>query len=180
MTGGRRGPLTGVLERLERSESADGLSGVVLRAARQVTPTAGPLYDELRGRSLGHPLHAALTDLPVGLWVGAALLDLTRPPGHATAARRLVGLGVLSTVPTVVTGLTDYRALTRSARRVAAVHATTNGVGNALMVSSWVARRSGRQRTGVLLSTAGLAAAGLGALLGGHVALGMKEPAELP
>src|SRR5271165_7393586 len=29
------------------------------------------------GRWLGHPLHPALSDLPIGLWSGALLLDLT-------------------------------------------------------------------------------------------------------
>lgn len=176
----RRPGLVDALEQLERQESADELADAVLQAARRVTPAAGPAYDALRGRPLGHPLHAVLTDLPVGLWVGAAVLDVTRPPGHAPTARRLVGLGVLSTVPTIVTGLADYRGLTRSARRVAAVHAAANGLGNVLMATSWVARRSGRHRTSAVLTAAGLAAAGAGALLGGHVALGMKEPADLP
>ncbi len=175
-----RQALLAALERLEREESTDGPAGALLQVAQKLTPTAGPLHDELRGRSLGHPVHSALTDLPVGLWVSAAVLDLTRPPGHHEAARRLVALGLVSAVPTVITGLTDYRALTRPARRVAAVHAAANGLGNALMASSWAARRSGHHRAGVLLSTVGLAAAGAGALLGGHIALGMKEPAELP
>src|SRR5439155_1177390 len=29
------------------------------------------------GRWLGHPLHPALSDLPIGFWAGSALLDLT-------------------------------------------------------------------------------------------------------
>jgi len=29
------------------------------------------------GRWLGHPLHPALSDLPIGLWTGALILDVT-------------------------------------------------------------------------------------------------------
>ncbi|WP_306574544.1 DUF2231 domain-containing protein [Isoptericola croceus] len=169
-----------VAERLEHEPAVDRLVDVVRRVARSLTPASGRLHDELRGRSLGHPAHGVLTDLPIGLWVSAVALDVTRPPGHAAASRRLLGLGLLSAVPTVLTGLTDFGALSPSARRVAAVHAVTNGVGNALVASSWLARRSGRTRLGPALSAAGLAAAGAGALLGGHIAQAMKEPADGP
>ena len=43
------------------------------------------------GRWLGHPLHPALSDLPIGLWAGSLLLDITaatRPPeGPASTPR---------------------------------------------------------------------------------------------
>lgn len=168
-----------VAERLEGTAALDRLAEALGRAARTVTPRSGRLHDELRGRSLGHPAHSVLTDVPIGLWAGAALLDLTRPPGHAAAARRLVALGVLGAVPTVLTGLTDFGALTPKARRVAAVHAVTNGVGNALMTSSWLARRRGHDRLGPALTAAGLAAVGVGGMLGAHIALSLKEP-DLP
>ncbi|WP_407317889.1 DUF2231 domain-containing protein [Isoptericola halotolerans] len=169
-----------VAERLERATSVDRLAEALAHSARTVTPASGRLHDELRGRSLGHPAHGVLTDLPIGLWVSAALLDATRLPGHAAAARRLVGLGVLGAVPTVVTGLSDVGALSPAARRVAAVHAATNGVGNALMASSWLARREGRSRLGATLTAVGLAAVGAGAMLGGHIAQALKEPADVP
>ena len=36
----------------------------------------GPIKDLLHGRWLGHPLHAALTDIPIGTLLLAVLLDL--------------------------------------------------------------------------------------------------------
>src|SRR5580692_11463849 len=46
------------------------------------------------GRWLGHPLHPALSDLPIGLWAGALILDVTdRDPARG---RGLDAAGVLS------------------------------------------------------------------------------------
>ena len=38
-----------------------------------------PIKDLLNGRWLGHPLHAATTDIPIGALLVAVLLDLARP-----------------------------------------------------------------------------------------------------
>jgi uncharacterized membrane protein len=164
---------------LEERSGLDRLAALVSQVAETVVPS-GRAHDELRGRSLGHPLHAVLTDLPLGLWAGATVLDLTGPVRHAGAARRLIGLGVLAAVPTVLAGLADYGALSERARRVAAAHAAVNGVGNALFATSWVARRRGRPTLGIMLSVAGMTAAGAGAFLGGHIAGRLQEPAPVP
>src|SRR5690606_35161828 len=117
------------LEQLSRLDRAAELLG---RVAGTVVPSSGRVHDELRGRSLGHPLHSILTDLPIGLWSAAVALDLTRPADHAASARRLVGLGLLAAPPTALTGLADFGALSAPARRVAAVHAAANGSGTLL------------------------------------------------
>ncbi|GAA1733767.1 hypothetical protein GCM10009809_31410 [Isoptericola hypogeus] len=173
-------PLARGATRLETEPRLDPLAQGLGRLAEAVVPPPGRLHDELRGRSLGHPAHAVLTDLPLGLWIGAAALDVTRPEGHEAAARRLVGLGLLSAAPTVLAGLADFRALTAPARRVAAVHAAANATGNLLVGASWWARRSGRHRLGRLLTAAGLGAAGVGGYLGGHIAQTMREPVAVP
>ena len=55
------------IEMLERP--ARWLAG---RSERWQSPSA----DLLRGRPLGHALHPALTDLPIGFWTSAAVLDV--------------------------------------------------------------------------------------------------------
>ena len=35
-----------------------------------------PIRDLLQGRWLGHPLHLAATDIPIGLLLGSVILDL--------------------------------------------------------------------------------------------------------
>ncbi|WP_166847527.1 DUF2231 domain-containing protein [Isoptericola sp. BMS4] len=173
-------PLDDQARRLERATGLDALADSLDHVAAAVVPRPGRLHDELRGRSLGHPAHGVLTDLPVGLWAATALLDVTRPTDHRPAARRLLGLGVLASVPTALTGLTDFNALGPAARRVAAVHAAVNGFGNLLATGSWLARRRGRHGAGTALTLGALAVAGAGAYLGGHIAQSLHEPTSVP
>ncbi len=42
--------------------------------------------DALHGVWLGHPLHPALSDLPIGMWTSAGLLDLTGTNPRTAAA----------------------------------------------------------------------------------------------
>src|SRR5690606_5050191 len=106
---------------------------------------------ELRGRSLGHPLHPALTDLPIGFWTSATLLDLTRGRATSATANTLVGWGVLSAIPTIVTGLVDVPRLPPDRRRVVVVHAVLNLGATIGYAGSWMIRRDPRrQRLGML------------------------------
>lgn len=130
--------------------------------------------DVLLGKPLGHALHPILTDLPIGLWTSSVALDLTMPRAR-DAARRLVGLGVLAAVPTAVTGWAEWaRTGSREDRRTGVVHAGANGAAAVLFAVSWLARRSGRQATGVALSGLATVAMGAGGALGGHLAIGRK------
>jgi len=162
--------------RLEDASGLDDLSSTVRGLALAVVPTRGRLREELHGRSLGHALHATLTDVPIGLWTSAAVLDLVGGRQSAPAAQRLVGLGVLAVAPTALTGLTDYLDVDRRARRVGAVHAVLNTGASVLYGTSWLLRRGGRRRSGVAVSMLGYAVAGASAFLGGHLAQALREP----
>ena len=155
--------------RLEDATALDDLSSTVRGVALAVVPSHGRLREELHGRSLGHALHATLTDVPVGLWTSAAVLDLVGGARSAPAAQRLVGLGVLAVVPTALTGLADYLDVDRRTRRVGAAC-------TALYGTSWLLRRGGRHRSGVAVSMLGYAVAGASAFLGGHLAQALREP----
>ena len=104
----------------------------------------GPVRRLLRGEWLGHPLHPLLTDLPIGFWTSATMLDLLGGRRARPAATTMVGLGVLSAVPTVASGLAEYTTLDSPQRRVAVVHAGANAVATALYARSWSARRRDR------------------------------------
>jgi nitrite reductase/ring-hydroxylating ferredoxin subunit/uncharacterized membrane protein len=80
-----------------------------------------PIKDFLNGTWLGHPVHAALTDVPIGVMTIAIVLDLI---GQPVAADVSVLVGVLSIVATAVTGLADYTDVDGTARSRATVHAT--------------------------------------------------------
>ena len=80
-----------------------------------------PVKDFLNGTWLGHPVHAALTDLPIGTMTVAIVLDII---GQRVAADVTVLVGVLSIVATAVSGLADYTDVDGKARSRATVHAT--------------------------------------------------------
>ncbi|MFC6706884.1 DUF2231 domain-containing protein [Flexivirga alba] len=128
----------------------------------------------LRGDWLGHSLHPVLTDIALGTWTSASLLDLTGGPQSSAAAQRLVGAGLLAAGPTAWTGWAEWSAAAPNAKRVGLVHAATNGAAISIYAASWIARRRGRHTSGVRLAVAGAAISTVGGYLGGHLAQGRK------
>jgi nitrite reductase/ring-hydroxylating ferredoxin subunit len=120
-----------------------------------------PARDVLDGVWLGAPLHPALTDVPLGSWTAAAMLDLV---GSAEADDVLL-IGVLAALPTALTGLNDWSHLKGEERRLGVVHALVNTCGLTLNVASLVLRSRGRRGPARMLS--GLAY--LGTLYSAHV-----------
>ncbi|HEV2891498.1 MAG TPA: Rieske 2Fe-2S domain-containing protein [Frankiaceae bacterium] len=159
------------VDRLERSPRIDPLVGLLDAFWGRVLPK-GRARDALHGTWLGHPLHPVLTDVPIGAWWSALLLDVLGGDRTAVAARRLVGAGVLAAVPTAVTGATDWTSLgtLERPRRVGAVHAVANGTATVLYTASWLARRKGDHAKGRALGFAGAAFLNAGGYLGGHLA----------
>ena len=116
----------------------------------------------------GHPLHAILTDLPVGALVAGTTFDLiglaTRQPKWRFAARAAHTGAFISGCGTALVGLWDYQAVPTDhpARRVGAIHGYLNAAMMSLLGSSLLLRReakapaSGRPSTlAVIFSTVG-------------------------
>jgi hypothetical protein len=134
----------------------------------------------LRGEWLGHALHPVLTDLVIGTWTSATVLDLAGGPAAAPAAQRLVGTGLLAVGPTAWTGWAEWSVAQPREKRVGLVHAAVNALAIGTYAASWHARRRGRHDTGAKLALAGAAASGLGAYLGGHLAIARKVGSHNP
>ncbi|WP_022924569.1 hypothetical protein [Serinicoccus marinus] len=166
--------------RLEQTEALDG-------AVSAVEPTITSLFGSgttgwvLRGEWLGHALHPLLTDITMGSWTSATVLDVVGGPGSAPAAQRLVGLGLLTAGPTAWSGWAEWSETGPRDKRVGLVHATGNGLAASAYAASWLARRSGHHRLGALLALGGAGASGVAAYLGGHLAVardvGSRHPA---
>jgi uncharacterized membrane protein len=154
---------------IEGAEFLDPIFGRLRAAAHRVI-TPGPMNDALSGKPLGHPIHPALTDLPIGAWTSAMLLDVFGGKKMAGAAQRLVGFGVLTAVPTVMSGWTDGAKAEGRTGRIVTVHAASNLTAVVLYAKSWNARRHGRQFKGVMLGMLGGTVATFGGLLGGNLA----------
>src|SRR4051794_1627356 len=77
-------------------ESADALDPAGKAVAKQVRSTLspGPLKDAISGTWLGHALHPALTDVVIGTFFSATLLDVLGGDREGTARRRLIGIGL--------------------------------------------------------------------------------------
>ena len=169
-----------VVDRLGRSERLDRVAGAVAGAVERARPAA--LAD--LASWIGHPLHPALTDLPIGFWTSAWVFDLMGGRENRAAAQTLVGLGVLLAAPTVVTGLSDWAATAGEARRIGFVHGAVNSVGVVCYSASWLARRRGHHATGVALGMVGATAATLAAYFGGHLVyrlgVGVREDSADP
>ncbi|MGH3508937.1 MAG: DUF2231 domain-containing protein, partial [Nocardioidaceae bacterium] len=151
-------PLIRIVELVESSRAAE-------RLADAMADLLPPIGDEspLRKAPLGHATHPVLTDLPLGCWTSAMLLDLLGGAGSRRAATLLVALGVASAVPTALTGYADWGTLEGTERRVGAVHALVNVAGLALFTGSLVDRLIRREREGRRLALVGgvaVAAAG--------------------
>src|SRR5207248_7273015 len=129
----------------------------------------GRLKEALSGTWLGHPVHTMLTDVVIGSFTSASLLDLLASDAEA-ASERLIALGLLAYLPTAAAGINDWadaEAVDDGIRRVGLVHATCNAVAASLYAVSWGARRRGARRIGAALGLAGMTVMMAGGYLGG-------------
>jgi uncharacterized membrane protein len=145
------------------------------QAARVVSPVADWLVartyrrELLQGAWIGHAIHPFLTDIPIGSWMSATILDLVGGPTARPAAEVLIGVGVVSAVPTALTGWAEWAVTSGAARRVGVVHAASNAVAVGLYGASWRARRRDRPRRGAMLALGGMTMVTVGGYLGGHL-----------
>ena len=163
---------------LERIEAARGLDPVAGKLADAVGAAVGPtpVKNLLHGTWLGHPAHPLLTDLPIGAWAAAAVLDVVGGRRSRAGADTLVGFGVAAALPTVATGAADWSEYNdQRVRRVGTVHALANSVALSLYLASLAARRRGHRTKGVALSFLGLGALSVGGYLGGHLSYGLAS-----
>jgi nitrite reductase/ring-hydroxylating ferredoxin subunit/uncharacterized membrane protein len=127
-----------------------------------------PVKDVLNGTWLGHPIHAAITDVPIGSLVIAVLLDLL---GYPSAADIALVVTVLTMVLAAITGAADYVTTDGTARSRATVHSTIMVVALIVLLASLALRATGSPDRlvpiGLSIIALGLVAAG--AFVGGDV-----------
>jgi nitrite reductase/ring-hydroxylating ferredoxin subunit/uncharacterized membrane protein len=158
-------------ERLGEVEALDGPARAVAKVVRDVIPS-GPVKDALSGTWLGHALHPLLTDIPIGTWTSAVLLDWLGGEDHEAAADRLISTGLLAAAPTAVSGFSDWTDTTMSSasvRRVGLVHAASNVAAVGLFAASRLARARGDRGRGRALALGGMGTLVVGGHLGGHL-----------
>jgi nitrite reductase/ring-hydroxylating ferredoxin subunit/uncharacterized membrane protein len=165
---------TGLAEQLRARIDQIGKVEALDKVGDQVDKALRPLFDDtkvknaLSGVWLGHRLHPMLTDVVLGSFTSATLIDYLAPR-HRVAARRLIAVGIVAAVPTIASGWSDWVDVYEDGRRIGLVHSTANAVGVSLFARSWL-RRGKRSRGGGRISAlAGLAVMSVGGYLGGHL-----------
>jgi nitrite reductase/ring-hydroxylating ferredoxin subunit/uncharacterized membrane protein len=168
---GGAAPLAALVDSLESAAVLDGPAKKVGKSVRG-SFEAGPVKDALSGTWLGHAIHPLLTDVVIGAFMSANLLDLLGGDRDGRASERLIALGLAAYAPTAVTGVSDWadsEVGSESVRRVGLVHAAANGTAAALYAASLVARLRGSRGRGKALALAGAGLLGGGGFLGGHL-----------
>jgi nitrite reductase/ring-hydroxylating ferredoxin subunit/uncharacterized membrane protein len=159
-------------ERIGAIEALDAPAKAIAKQIRNLLPDGGGVKDVLSGTWMGHALHPLLTDVPIGTWTSATLLDLFGGRASRPAAQRLIGVGLAAAAPTAWSGWSDWADTEPGddqVRRIGIVHALANGGAVALYGASLAARRRGAHTAGVLLGLAGAGAMGAGGWLGGDL-----------
>lgn len=164
-------PLEPLVRALESAAQLDPPGKTIGKRVRQAIPQ-GAVKDAISGTWLGHALHPMLTDVVIGSFTSATLLDLLGGDDDGAASERLIAIGIAAYGPTALTGVNDWadtEPASDSVRRVGLVHAAVNAAALSLYAASLGARRRGARGRGKLLAAAGAAILGAGGYLGGHL-----------
>lgn len=162
---------------LERQDWLDRTAGSVQKGVARLIESGGDTGQAaanlLHGTWLGHPVHAAVTDIPVGAWTAAVVMDaIADVSGREEASRAsdaAIAIGLAGAVVAAAAGITDWHATDGRARQVGFVHGALNITGAALFAASLTARKRGARSAGRGLSTLGYLVALGSAWLGGKL-----------
>jgi nitrite reductase/ring-hydroxylating ferredoxin subunit/uncharacterized membrane protein len=164
-----------LIDRIESASVLDPAAAAIGKGIRAAVPF-GALKDAISGTWLGHAVHPALTDVALGSFLSATLLDLLGGDADGRARSRLIGIGLVAAGPTVLTGANDWGDAERGGnaiRRVGLVHAAWNIAAVSLYAASLLARHRGRRRGGALLGLGGATLLLASSDLGGHLVLSL-------
>ncbi len=160
--------LEDLVDRITKAEGLDKVAEPLSKPAQTII-RPGVVKDALSGTWMGHPLHPLLTDVTIGAWTSAFLLDVFGGESTEGAADTLVGVGVVSAVPTVLAGYSDWSDLFGGPKRLGVAHALANAGAVACYGLSWLARRKGDRSRGLAFGLLGATVATVGGYLGGHL-----------
>lgn len=155
-----------------------GLSGALNAFFTGAGATGQQIKNLLHGTWLGHPLHPVLTDLPIGAWSTALVLDALETLGNreelATGADAAVAVGLAGAVGAALSGMTDWDASGGPARRIGLLHGLLNLGVTGIYGASLALRLNGARGAGRLVGLLGFGLANYTAYLGGHLVYGER------
>jgi nitrite reductase/ring-hydroxylating ferredoxin subunit/uncharacterized membrane protein len=127
-----------------------------------------PIKDFLDGTWLGHPVHGAMTDLPIGALLLAVILDIV---GQNAAVDIAIAATILFMLGAAVTGAADYADTDGTARTRATLHATLMVVALVILLVSLGLRAGGdaNRTVAIALGIVAFLIVSAGAFVGGDV-----------
>lgn len=177
------------IEVIERQHWLDAIGTRLQKAVGAAFAAGGQsgrrVRDFLHGTWLGHPLHPVLTDIPIGAWTSALVLDsmATKRNGLERAADAAIAVGLAGAAGAAVTGLTDWHHTADEDRRVGLTHGLLNTGATVLYITALSLRRGGARDLGRVLAGAGFLVALTSAYIGGDLVYRKKlgvDHAERP
>jgi uncharacterized membrane protein len=129
----------------------------------------------LDGVWLGHAIHPILVALPIGSWTLAATADLLSLADEksdlAKVSDTAVAFGIVSALPTALTGLSNWVDMDGDERKVGTLHLLLNDAAIAAYIASWLLRKQkGQRKFAVVLSTAAYLTMSVAGYFGGELA----------
>jgi len=131
-----------------------------------------PIHNFLNGTWLGHPIHAVLTDVPIGAFTVTIILDVLNQRYAADVA---LAFGVLAMLGAAVAGFADYADTDGLPRQRATVHSVVMILALIVYVISMLIRYGNPADRTAAIATSIVAYLILtaGAYIGGDVAYGL-------
>ena len=153
---------------------AERLQPTIAAALGADGPVGPKIADILHGTWLGHPLHVVLTDVPIGSWTAAAVLDaleeMTGSRAIGRGADAVIAVGLVGAAGTAITGLADWSKIGGGQpRRIGLAHALLNATATACYFTSLCLRSTHSRRAGRRFALLGLIVSSVSAYLGGHL-----------
>jgi len=186
----------GIVGLADRQQWLDPTADAIRSALQKVVGATGPagrhISNALYGVWLKHPLHPALSDVPVGAWTVALVLDAfsagdepppstllerVRSSGQNSLARgadAAVAVGVVAAVGAAASGAADWQHEYERTARIGLAHGLLNAGATALYATSLVFRSRGKRRTAFTLSLVGYALVSTAGYLGGELVFGER------
>ena len=164
-------PLEPAIEAVEAAEFLDEPGKAIGKRVRDAL-SPGALRDALSGTWVGHAIHPLMTDVVIGSFISATLLDVLGGDDDGAASERLIAIGAAAYGPTALTGLVDWadtEAVDDGIRRTGLVHAAANSSALTLYLASLRLRRRGHRGAGKAFGLLGAFVLGFGGFLGGHL-----------
>jgi nitrite reductase/ring-hydroxylating ferredoxin subunit/uncharacterized membrane protein len=141
-------------------------------------PGTRPIKTLLHGTSpLHHPLHPAITDLTIGGYTAAVALDtfylVTRDTTLLRAADFVIVAAVITSLVSIVSGLTDWNETVGEERRTGMLHGLLMVVASlGFVVSIWLRLAGGQRELAIGFAIASLVVLLVSSYLGGEMVFG--------